>query len=206
MTQELVVFADTNSKVLPPFLFPSLRWYVATASYDGTVFIANKFDVNFKFQGNKIPLPGPNSLGVFSIPLQKASLSGNLSTLCFANDHKWRRELLNALQTVYGKTPFFEYYETDLTRVIQMDTSFFADFMQRSLMWIAACLQWEQQYLLTDAAATHPLPATIDFPPYNQAFDTRFGFVSEVSILDLLFSKGPEAGIYIENLQVKGSL
>jgi hypothetical protein len=44
---------------------------------------------------------------------------------------------------------------------------------------------------------------TLEFPRYPQVFEYKYGFVPGLSILDLLFNVGPEAGNYLERLVVK---
>ena len=39
------------------------------------------------------------------------------------------------------------------------------------------------------------------FTPYHQVFEERHGFVPDLSILDLLFNEGPEAGSYLNKEQ-----
>ena len=43
-------------------------------------------------------------------------------------------------------------------------------------------------------------PAQYTLPEYIQVFDDKFGFTSDLSIIDLLFSEGPSAAIYLKNL------
>ncbi|MBQ8045006.1 MAG: hypothetical protein IJ269_01485, partial [Bacteroidales bacterium] len=41
---------------------------------------------------------------------------------------------------------------------------------------------------------------TIQLPPYDQVFTDRFGFQSDISILDLLFNLGPDSLGYLKEV------
>ena len=40
-------------------------------------------------------------------------------------------------------------------------------------------------------------------PAYPQVFDEKYGFLHNLSILDLLFNKGPETPVYLQQLSAK---
>ena len=46
------------------------------------------------------------------------------------------------------------------------------------------------------------IKSELKFPPYPQVFEDRFGFVPNLSILDLLFNLGPEALNYLKSIKV----
>lgn len=126
----------------------------------------------------------------------------------------WWSVHLTALESAYGRTPYFEYYidcfaplftpRYDATTVPlwQLDR----DFDSR----IADCLNLPHPIYLTDPADsrlsdtscsdfrrdTLPAPAL----PYWQVRAERFGFVAGLSVLDLIFNLGPEAQLYLDRV------
>lgn len=194
-----------NQCILSPFLFPPLHWFAELASFSDTIFIANRVSNSHKFIGNRMLLPGPNSLTYFSIPIHQKSLKEGVDSIRFVREQKWKRECMHALQTVYGKTPYFEHYEPHLSQIILNASDVYLDLFNSLMQWYNSSLQWEVKLEFCNALATFELDQSTSFLPYNQAFDSIFGFVPHVSILDLLFSKGPEAGLYLENILVKNA-
>lgn len=45
-----------------------------------------------------------------------------------------------------------------------------------------------------------PSERNVGFPKYNQVFGNRYGFISDLSIVDLLFNKGMEAKKYLSEI------
>ena len=45
--------------------------------------------------------------------------------------------------------------------------------------------------------------STLDFPPYQQVFSERTGFMPNLSCLDLLMNLGPDTQKYIQDLTNK---
>ena len=49
----------------------------------------------------------------------------------------------------------------------------------------------------------HPAKERIlQTPRYSQVFEERHGFIPNLSILDLLFNKGPEVNEYLKNIHI----
>jgi len=122
---------------------------------------------------------------------------------------KWMNNHWRAIQTAYGKAPFFDYYAEAIQREIYakhqklytINTSLLTiclDMLQIRANWQVS-EQWIDKPGLADLdlrSAIHP-KKSIDnltwFQPlaYYQVFGSNFA--ANLSILDLLFSMGPEA-------------
>lgn len=129
------------------------------------------------------------------------------------SDHgNWRHLHWNALQSAYRQSPFFEYYADDFWPFYEKKYTFLFDFNEQlrqlvcQLVGIAPRVGLTTQYLhelpLADTdfrALIHPknsyaamLPGYVQ-TPYYQVFRSRHGFLSDLSIVDLLFNMGPES-------------
>ena len=143
-----------------------------------------------------------------------ASPSGGRLEGALISDHgNWRHLHWQALQTAYGDSPFFEYYEDDLRpffteRRWERLTDFNADICRTMcrLLDIHPDIKPTTEYSKNGdfidfreaIRPKHPLPDA-DFQPrrYWQVFEQRHGFLPNLSILDLLFNMGPEAIFYL---------
>ena len=135
------------------------------------------------------------------------------------SDHnQWRRVHWNALQSAYSESPFFEYYADDLHPFFEKKYDYLLDFNEAirqkicELIDIHPNVEYTTKYqpsalnpqpsTLTDFRdvinAKHPQPDA-DYTPkeYWQVFQCKYGFLPNLSILDLLFNMGPESIFYL---------
>ena len=141
------------------------------------------------------------------------------------SDHnQWRRIHWNALQSAYSESPFFEYYADDIRPFFEKKYDFLVDFNEAirqtmcELLDIHPHVDYTQEFIpadepilspltshsspLTDFRsvihAKHPQPdADFEAKRYWQVFQHKHGFLPNLSILDLLFTMGPEAVFYL---------
>lgn len=128
----------------------------------------------------------------------------------------WRHQHWQALQSAYGDSPFFEFYEDDLRPFFVEDRwETLLDFNEAirqktcELLDIRPNVEPTSDYQKTvDSPAVHdfrtainpkhPLPDP-DFHPvrYYQVYQQKHGFLPNLSILDLLLNMGPESIFYL---------
>ena len=133
------------------------------------------------------------------------------------SDHgNWRHLHWNALVSAYGETPFFEFYADDLRPFFEKHHTFLFDLnldimhTMCQLLDVRPQVTLSEQYIVLpsedDAVVDfreairpkHPLPdADFNPTPYYQVRAQRYGFLPNLSILDLLFNEGPEGIFYL---------
>lgn len=130
------------------------------------------------------------------------------------SDHgNWRHLHWNALQSAYGESPFFEYYQDDIRPFFEKKWEFLLDFNEEIRWKICELIDIEPKVRLTDEFRTesvefkdyrsainpkHPIEDP-DFEPkpYYQVYQQKHGFLPNLSILDLLFNMGPESVFFL---------
>jgi hypothetical protein len=170
---------------------------------------------------NRCRILTANGIDELSIPV----LGGNKKLLAqeIKIDHsqKWLNRNWRAIQSAYGKAPFFEYYAEDLLAVYQRKHEFLFDL---SLDLLTLCLDFLQiDIKLKFTSSYHDLQKTPqnDFRSkispksnpkflnsYNQSvYQQVFGnnFVNNLSVIDLIFCEGPQAGGIIRSGIIKGT-
>ena len=133
------------------------------------------------------------------------------------SDHgNWRHLHWNALVSAYGETPFFEFYADDLRPFFEKRHTFLFDLnldimhTMCQLLDVRPQVQLSEQYIALPSdndefvdfreaiRPKHPLPdADFNPTPYYQVRAQRYGFLPNLSILDLLFNEGPEGIFYL---------
>ncbi len=110
-----------------------------------------------------------------------------------------------ALESAYGRTPYFEFYIDPLLPMLTEGvTERFPLLRNLSEAWDS----WIREKILIPARASLPdadrtaagtyTEIPTDLPPYRQIRAEQLGFIGSLSVLDLIFNLGPEAIIYID--------
>jgi hypothetical protein len=131
-------------------------------------------------------------------------------------DHsqKWVNNHWRSISSAYGKAPFFEYYADDLEKVLMAEPTFLYDLnyelLTMCLKWLKSpvslkeTLSYEKNILYDkndlrsriDVKETESINLVYRERGYQQVFGNAF--VANLSIIDLIFCCGPEAGSIIE--------
>ena len=154
---------------------------------------------------------GPQAL---TVPVEHG-LSACIRDIRVSDHGNWRHLHWNALQSAYGESPFFEYYQDDIRPFFERHWTFLLDYNEAIREMMCELLDVQPKVGLTtefrtDVAGTscqdyresispkHPLPDP-DFAsrPYYQVYRQRLGFLPNLSVLDLLFNMGPESILYL---------
>ncbi len=131
------------------------------------------------------------------------------------NDYSWQRTHWRSLKSAYLSSPFFEFYQDDLQELYEKKFTYLIDFNHACRSVLNACLQIDKSEKFTTEFSTvyqdHIFDArelikakrksAVDLPVYDQVFQEKHGFISNLSVLDLLFNKGPESLSYLSKLQ-----
>ena len=187
---------------LIPEIFPSIQWFILAKQQH-----KNNLLQNFSFQQNKYInkyiIAGPNQLQTLTIPLISSSKSDHFPQIQIDYSQKWIREHKNALQTAYGKSPFFEYYDYRIFDIFDQQILELGTLNQSLLTLITKQIGLENlefiQLLNDDTNSIfNSDKMEIPTPSFSQVFDAKFGFRPKVSILDLLFNLGPLCKDYFQ--------
>lgn len=166
---------------------------------------------------NRCIITGANGKQVLTIPVEKSAGGKCLMKDLRISDHgNWRHLHWNALESSYGKSPFFEYYADDLRPFYERKWDYLMDYNEALQAKIFELLDVEvktrrsgeyyhpttnlktvvtQKDGVVDmrCLAEPSLLERLNFTPYYQVFAQRHGFTPHLSIVDLLFNMGPES-------------
>ncbi|MGV8813190.1 MAG: WbqC family protein [Gelidibacter sp.] len=201
--------------ILHPTYFPSIAQCVAMIQ-------ANKvtFEVCDNYQKqtyrNRMNIYGTQGKMPLTVPVVYSQKNRQLyKDILISNDEKWQDLHWKSIQSAYSSSPFFEFYEHDLISLFNEEASRLMDFNFRCLDAVLECLQHDLKFDLTSEYELKPLNKTDyryladhrketeqPFKPYVQVFDEKHGFISNLSILDLIFNEGPNALLYLERQQL----
>lgn len=123
---------------------------------------------------------------------------------------RWQQVHTGALISAYRSSPFFQYYFDEIEQIISGRHEFLTDMNQRLIELIGRHIGIRAETGFTDSfepAENKPydyryrispkITDTRAYRQYTQVFSARYGFVPGLSIVDLLFNTGPDAGLYL---------
>lgn len=196
--------------------FPPIQYFTKFLLYPHVVI--EQYE-NYQKGGyrNRCKIVNANSTQILTVPLVKGkNQQSPIREVQISYIDDWQRIHWTSIQSAYGNAPFFEHYadhfkgfftkkyETlfDLNRVIlhkilsllQMETD-----IQSSAVYEKNPVDFVD---LRNKISTRESNTFVDknFTPihYSQVFEEKHRFLPNLSILDLIFCKGPEALSYLE--------
>lgn len=202
--------------LLHPTYFPSIATFVAIAKAEQI-----RFEVCDNYQKqtyrNRMYIYDSNGKLSLTIPVVYTQKNRQLyKDILISNDENWQDLHWKSIQSAYSSSPFFEFYEHDLQPLFASQFEYLLDYNFKCLEVIYDCLQLPFDYETTKAF--HKTPNNLmdyrsladnrkekdqDFKRYVQVFDDKYGFIPNLSILDLICNEGPNSTIYLEAQHLK---
>ncbi|MDO6737855.1 WbqC family protein [Wenyingzhuangia sp. 2_MG-2023] len=201
--------------VIQPAYFAPIAQYAAIIQANSILFETQD---NFEKQTyrNRSYIYAANGKLLLNIPIQSSKGEKLLSTsvkINYAED--WQKLHFKSIQSAYRSSPFFEYYEHDLAPIFDKKYTYLSELHQDCHHFVMDALQENKTCSKTKVYTkeysqdidlrnwTNPKQnLQLDFPSYIQVFDDKHGFIPNLSILDLIFMEGPNAGMYLEKLNL----
>lgn len=201
--------------LLQPTYFSPIIQYVAISKSENICF---EVEDNFQKQTyrNRCYIHTANGKHSLNVPIQH-NKGVKLKTKDVKIDYKdnWQSLHLKTLETAYNSSPFYEFYIDDLLPIFKKQIPFLLDLNLLCHEFVMNALQLKintsktDEYLLDnpnliDARKLAIAKGTTDYNlnRYIQVFEENNGFISNLSILDLIFMEGPNALNYLENQQI----
>jgi hypothetical protein len=132
------------------------------------------------------------------------------------NDFDWQKQHFKSLEAAYRSSPFFEYFEDDIRPIFEKKHNFLLDLNFETFDFITKSMRLKLDYKTT-AEYFHEVDAnkvtdfrflangkkdTSVFESYTQVFDDKYGFINNLSVLDLLFNEGKFALDYLKSQKI----
>lgn len=216
-----VLYPD-KTIVLPPRLCATVGYYACAWMYGNyEQDWSRRFDKREK-DAHRFTIADTHGKLSLTVPIAKPeSSSCSWGDICVSTHGAWWDVHRVALESAYGRTPYFEFY---IDRFLPMLT---VGVEERYPSLASLALAWDAEIrkILTlspapeqdDTTAKVPGEASayvepgdsepvsqITTPEYYQVRAEKLGFIPNLSILDLLFNLGPESPLYLHSITVAG--
>ena len=154
-----------------------------------------------------------NGLQTLTVPIVKTNGNHTMTKdIAISYREPWQQIHQRCLEAAYRKTPFFDYYFPYLEKVFTTRFEKLIDLNEFCLKFILKTLKINKEIVYTEdftpisdsedyrIKLSKWSPETTDFPKYYQVFADRQPFVSNLSVIDLIFNLGPEAVDYLDKV------
>jgi len=159
---------------------------------------------------NRCHIFGANGVQVLSIPLTNTHEKTLIGEKKIAYVQNWQQQHWRSIESAYRNSPFFIYYADELKTFYESKFEFLFEYNTELLKTLLMLLKIKKEIHFTEnfeKEAKDDLrdifsakdPADSNFKPYTQVFSDKHGFQPNLSIIDLLFNKGPEAAEYLRS-------
>ena len=202
--------------LLPTACFPNIEYFV-WLHFSEKVIIENHETFPKQTCRNRYRIASANGIHTLTVPVIKPD--GNhspTSEIQVDPKENWNRIHWRAIESAYNKSPFFLYYRDDFEKILMNPP---AKLIELNLALLRLCCKFAgispvyslsesfvnepqrmidmRQLIMSKKPVQHTYTIT-NFEPYIQVFSDRQAFIPNLSILDLLFNLGPEAGNYLK--------
>jgi hypothetical protein len=193
--------------------------YYARLLNKNSVFIEKYENYIKQSYRNRCTILSANGPITLSIPVEHTGTEKcRTKDVRIAEQGNWRHIHRHAIASAYGSSPFFEYYWDDFCPFYEKKYRFLFDFNEELRILLCNLLDIDTRNIrYTAAYQPETPPEDMDFrqtvhpkkdwrsadpcfvlQPYYQVFSEKFGFIANLSIIDLLFNMGNESLLILQ--------
>ena len=202
----------SNKVLLSTTYFGPVQWYQKLHRAEHVI-IEQWESFQKQTYRNRCLIAATNGVQALTVPVEKSAAC--IKDIRISDHGNWRHLHWNALQSAYGESPFFEYYQDDIRPFFEERWTYLLDFNEaiRQKMCELIDIQPEVMYstgYVTDSGSMgiddfrsainpkHPIQDDdFEAKTYYQVYQMKHGFLSNLSVLDLLFNMGSESIFYL---------
>lgn len=206
---------NTSYALFSTAYFPPIS-YVA-AMLDKQVVVVEQYET-FPKQTYRNRAVVATANGLLSLTVPVVRINGNhtyTKDMAICYNENWAMKHWRAIESAYNSSPYFLYYKDEVEAILNKQYIGLVDLNMDILSFMFKKLKVPKDIMLsTDFVLAEDVATIEDYrnrfspknkeilqlPPYDQVFEDRYGFQSDISILDLLFNLGPDSLGYLKDL------
>lgn len=187
--------------------FAPISYYQKLNQFDECVLDVHEHMVKQSYR-NRAVIYGANGALNLIVPLINRTNRTPIYQQRIEDSQEWKKLHLKSIESAYRSSPFYEYYIDELEQVLMKEYEFLVDLNLACHQFI--CDQLDEKWLFQKSDVfvegddfqnyrdtIHPKKESLyEGPEYYQVFSDKYGFLKDLSILDLLFNQGPNTLSY----------
>jgi len=162
---------------------------------------------------NRCRILGANGPEILTVPVESASFrKTRIKDVKIDYSKRWQQIHIRAFTSAYRSSAYFEYFFDMIEMLINTREKYLLDLNMKSLeivmriIGLTKPLEFSSHFEPVDdnpddfrykISPKIITPENLIFKEYFQVFSNKFGFVPDLSILDLVFNAGPDSINYL---------
>ncbi|MUP36739.1 WbqC family protein [Labilibaculum euxinus] len=209
-----------NSKaLLTTSFFAPIQYYCKLIRYP-EIIIEQWEHYSKQSYRNRCNIYGANGVLPLSVPVVKATNKKVFTKdVKISYDTNWQKLHWKGIEAAYKSSPFYEYYIDDLERFFTQKWDFLLEYNNEiqkeifGILEIDPIIKFSEDFIDFGTSEyddfrekIHPKVSkletdqTFTAKKYTQVFGDKYGFIENLSILDLIFNLGPDSLSYLESI------
>ena len=199
--------------LLPTAYLAPVSYYHYLVNYSEIIFEQHENYLKQTYR-NRCSIYAANGKMNLSIPVHKIANHTLIKDVRIAYDQNWQKLHWRSIASAYGSSPFYLYYDYELLPFYEKKFEFLWDFNETlqnkilELIKISIHPTYTTSYLsehsdtidLRSGLYPKKNDLSVALTPYQQVFQEKFGFLPDLSIIDLLFNLGPSCKDYLKSI------
>ena len=204
--------------LIHPTYFPSVASFIAISKSENITFesVDNYQKQTYR---NRMFIYGANGKLLLNIPVKHNKTNNKITykDIQIENIEDWQKQHWRSIVSAYKSSPFFEYYEDEIKTFFFTPQYSLFNMNVKIFETICECIgiNFLIKYTTTYKKEVNPekntdlrnlvnskKEANPIFERYTQVFCEKYGYLNNLSILDLLFNEGPNTLNYLESQEV----
>ena len=193
-------------RLIEPTYFPPISHWKLIKSKDLLWSINSRY--NKQTLTNRTYIDSANGELMLTVPIKH---SGKNQPRVFSDikldlSSNWKKNHFKSIKICYQSSPFYEFYEDDLISFFNLDYENLYDLNLKSIKMVCNWLKIKMpediynkknkyDYKIQDLTHLSNCKRTsyLKQKKYNQTFETKNGFINDLSVIDLIFNCGPNS-------------
>ena len=189
----------------PTAFFPSISYLRALCAASDSAIEHHENWIKQSIR-NRCEVAGNEGIYPLIVPVLHSNQKQKVSEIRVDDAQKWRQKHWKSLQTMYGKSPYWEYYDLEIKQLLFFPSEFLTEINAQILAFFME--EWELPLSIKKTSEFIPyqqndirlhawLQREETMKPYQQVFHEPSNFASNLSALDLLLCMGPLGRTYL---------
>lgn len=200
--------------ILPSCYLPPVEYLSVIRRYETVIIDKYEHYIKQTYR-NRCVIASSLGRQALTVPVEKNIDSNVMADMRISDHGNWRHLHVSAMDSSYMNSPYYEYYRDDILPFYKEKYEFLVEYNTAllklicNLMDIPFNIEFSSSYVSNDIDSddyrpfmssklqNNKMPLNFGFKEYYQVFSSRYGFLDNLSCVDLLFNMGPESILYL---------